>query len=393
MVAHLLKTGLIAGFALAAASQTSLALDADDLGQKLAKFYELSGAKLTYDGATLNGSDVTLSNTKINYSGELPFDFGDTVFQGVREDGSGNYMIDVVTNGEVSFGSSEFSGRIEDMKTENMFIPAVPSMDSIDTMVWYERATTGAVTMSVEGRQAVGIASVDLRNGKSDDRIDASFRANGLEIDLGVIDDPQARQVVAGMGYQNLSGDAVVNGYWDTTNGEMNLSELALTLNDVGRLEFAFSFSGYTIDFMKGLQELQQNMAGEEQNPSAQQAMGMAALGMMQQLSFNTLSLRFDDASVTNKILDMVASQQGMTRTQMVQGLQAMVPFALSQLRNPDFQKSVTEAVSLYLADPKNIEISAAPTDPVPFATVFGSAMAAPQSLPDVLGVTVTANQ
>ena len=138
----------------------------------------------------------------------------------------------------------------------------------------------------------------------------------------------------------------------------MTLSDYAMTLNDVGRLGMSFSISGYTLDFVKGLQELQKNMAGKEGDAKAQQAMGLAAMGMMQQLTFNNLAVRFDDASLANKVLDMVASQQGMSRDQMVQGLQAMLPFALGQLNNPEFKKSVTEAVSLYLSNPRNIQVA-----------------------------------
>mgnify|MGYP001815917781 FL=1 len=89
----------------------------------------------------------------------------------------------------------------------------------------------------------------------------------------------------------------------------------------------------------------------------------------------------------------MVAGQQGMTRDQMVQGLQGMLPFALAQLQNPEFQQHVSEAVGVYLSDPKNIEISARPSGPMPFASLAGAAMTAWQSLPEMLNVQVMANQ
>ncbi len=396
MGAQLFKSGLLAGFVLVASSQISAALDADDFAKKLTQSYASSGATLSYSGVTTNGDNITLENAAVSLAGEasdLPL--GNLVFEGVTEDGTGGYTVASTSQNELAFGNADFKATIKDIKVENMYVPADTTMASLDTMLWYDRITTGPISLAIEGQDVVDIARMDSRNTKNStgDRVDMDARIDGLEINLTAIDDPEARQVLTGMGYQNLSGDMVINGYWQVSNGELTLSEYALTLDDVGRLDMAFSFSGYTLDFVKGLQQLQENMAGKESDAKAQQAMGMAMLGMLQQLSFNNLSLRFDDASVTNKILDMAASQQGISRQQMVQGLQAMVPFALAQLQNPEFQKTVTEAVSLYLSNPKNFEISAAPASPVPFATLFGSAMAAPQSLPNILGVTVTANQ
>ncbi len=396
MLAHHIRSGVLASATLLASAQLSLALDANDFANKLTQAYATGGASVTYDSATASGDDITMTNLKMTVAGEAStFNLGDLVFEGVQEDGSGNYTVSSVSENEISFSQEEVSISLKDIKVENLFIPADSTMSSLDNMFFYDRASTGPLVVSVEGNDVFKIARTDTRTTKSSDgkRMDFDARADGLEIDLSSIPDAEAQQAINGMGYQYLSGDMVIQGYWNVPDGELTLSDYAMTLNDVGRLGLSFSISGYTLDFVKGLQELQRNMAGKEGDAQAQQAMGLAVMGMMQQLTFNNLAVRFDDASLTNKVLDMVASQQGMTRDQMVQGVQAMLPFALSQLNNPEFQKSVTEAVSLYLADPRNIEIAARPSNPVPFASLVGAAMGAPQSLPNVLNVTVSANQ
>lgn len=65
----------------------------------------------------------------------------------------------------------------------------------------------------------------------------------------------------------------------------------------------------------------------------------------------------------------------------------------LSMLNNPEFQAKVAGAATAFLKDPKSLSASAMPGTPVPFAQILGTAMMAPQSLPDILGVTITANQ
>jgi hypothetical protein len=73
--------------------------------------------------------------------------------------------------------------------------------------------------------------------------------------------------------------------------------------------------------------------------------------------------------------------------------IKGMAPMMIAQLNIPELQNAVSAAVNTYVDDPKNITISAAPAKPVPFPMIMGAAMGAPNTIPSVLGVTVTANQ
>ena len=396
MRARTLKTGLATGLVLLVTAPLSYAVDVDDFTRKFVAAYASGGIKLEYAGASEQGDSVTLENVTLSVEGETEsLGIGDMIFNGVSEDSSGGYLVATVKNDGIAYSSPEFSFSLKDLTVNNLKIPAEAKMETLDDVLYYDSASTGPVVISAEGMDVLQIArsTIGLTKAPDGSRMDFKIRADGLEIDLSDVEDAKAQQAINGMGYQHVGGDLVINGYWSPPDGELTLSEYALTLNDVGRLDLQLSISGYTLEFVKGMQELQERMAAEEDSEKAQQAMGLAMLGMMQQLTFNSLSLRFDDASLTNKVLDMASSQQGMTRDQLVQGLQGMLPFALAQLQNPEFQQHVTEAVSLYLGDPKNIEISARPESPLPFASLAGAAMGAWQSLPEVLNVKVMANQ
>ena len=117
-------------------------------------------------------------------------------------------------------------------------------------------------------------------------------------------------------------------------------------------------------------------------------------LGLMQQLTFHGATIRFDDDSLTGKVLDYVARQQGAKPADIVNQAKAMLPFADGAAQQSRAaSKQVTEAVGTYLDEPKSLEIRAAPASPLPFAVIAAGAMAAPKDLPKTLGVTVTANQ
>ncbi|MCP4314634.1 MAG: DUF2125 domain-containing protein [Hyphomicrobiales bacterium] len=396
MRARNLKTGIAASIVLLASTQLSFAVDADDFAKKFVAAYASGGMKIDYSGVSDQGSDIVLQNVTVGMEGEPErLRLGDLTFNGVEDDGSGGYEVKTLTEDSIDFSNEEVQFTLKDLVVNNLRIPAEAKMETIDDVLYYDSVTTGPMVVTVEGSNVFQIAksSATVSNNSDNTRMDFKARADGLEIDLSDVKDAEAQQAINGMGYQYVGGDLVVDGFWSLPTGELTVSEYALTLNDVGRIDLKLSISGYTLDFVRGIQQLQENMAKQANDEKAQQAMGLAMLGMMQQLTFNSLSLRFDDASVTNKVLDMVAGQQGMSRDQMVQGLQGMLPFVLGQLQNPDFQTKVTEAVSLYLADPKNIEVIAQPDSPLPFATIAGSAMGAWQTLPDVLNVSVTANQ
>ncbi|MFP3802580.1 hypothetical protein, partial [Paraburkholderia sp. SIMBA_027] len=83
------------------------------------------------------------------------------------------------------------------------------------------------------------------------------------------------------------------------------------------RLNLAFKISGYTPAFMKSLQEAAKASEANPNKEEAQQALGLAMLGLLQQLSFNSAEIRFDDASITKRALDYAGSKQNMTGKQM----------------------------------------------------------------------------
>jgi hypothetical protein len=140
---------------------------------------------------------------------------------------------------------------------------------------------------------------------------------------------------------------------------------------------------------------MQQAQAAAAANPdpeAAQQAMGFAMLGMLQQLSFNSASVRFDDASVTEKALTFAGKQQGMSGDQMRMAIKGMMPLMLGQLGLPALQQQISAATNIYLDNPGNITISAKPASPVAVPVIMGAGMGDPKTLVDLLNVQVTAN-
>ena len=86
-------------------------------------------------------------------------------------------------------------------------------------------------------------------------------------------------------------------------------------------------------------------------------------LGLMQQLTFHGATVRFDDDSLTGKVLDYVAEQQGTKPKDIANQAKAIVPFLLAQLNNPELMQSVTGAVGEISRRPEIAGDQAAPAD------------------------------
>ena len=222
--------------------------------------------------------------------------------------------------------------------------------------------------------------SVTKTSKNSDNTRVASIRGSTALISISEPSRTRRRkQAIDGMGYQILSAATSSSTATGAPDGRNHAeSEYALTLDDVGRLDLQFSISGYTLEFIKGLQQMQEQMASQSDDAKAQQAMGLAMMGMMQQLTFNSLSLRFDDASLTNKVLDMVAEPAGHEPRPDGPGPAGHAAAgAGAQLQNPEFQQAGHGGRQPLPVGSEEHRDQRKAEAPLPFASLAGSAMGA----------------
>ncbi len=143
---------------------------------------------------------------------------------------------------------------------------------------------------------------------------------------------------------------------------------------------------------MKSARETAKAMEANANKQEAQQAASLAMLGLMQRLTFNSAQIRFDDAGITKRALDYAGKQQNTTGDQMAQMLKAMTPIVLAQYNIPELQNMLSQAVNTFLDKPQSLTVDAEPANPVPLPMIMGAAMGAPNTLPKVLGLKVSAN-
>jgi hypothetical protein len=354
----------------------------------------VQGVDITWTGVTGDNSSMVLQGVSVKPAAEkeaLPI--GDVKLEGVTE-ANGGFDIATISTSAFEHSKDGVTLNLTPFVIHDANIPAEGATGPLGSMMIYKSAELENLTVKVADKTAFSVDGVAVQitppaDGKA---MEFSATTEKFNADLTLVDDAKSKEAINALGYQNISGNIEIGGTWQPSDGKMDLSKYDISVENAGTLGMTFGLGGYTVDFVKSMQEMQKKMAAQPEGAD-NSAQGMALLGLLQQLSFNGASVRFDDDSLTGKVLEYVGKQQGMSGKDIANQAKAIVPFGMAQLNNPELTAEVTAAVSKYLDDPKSLEISAEPPAAVPFALIMAGAMSNPLDLPKTLGVHVKANE
>ncbi|MCA1969144.1 MAG: hypothetical protein LDL42_08440 [Rhizobium sp.] len=388
---------LLAGAASAALSGPAFAaLDGQDLLAKINAAYAAGSGVLKAESIEINGDDVVLKGTTFTATGpqEKSIALGNLTLQDVTEADGGAYHIDRIEFPEVNVTEEKSSINVKDLYLAGVRVPGSTTGDDLNAMMMYDEAHSGSVEVKVDGKQIVSVQESSITTGVSEDGSSLSFEGGltGLTVDLSTLE-PKTKEAVEALGIPVIEGDISASGSWEPSSGTIDLEDYTLDFANIGSLSMSFALTGYTMDLVKQLQETARTMQADANNEQAQQAAGIAMFGLMQQMSFQSAQISFEDAGITERGLDYAGKQQGSNGEQMAQMVKGMLPILLAQAKLGALQNQVSEAVNAFIDDPQNITITAEPEKEVPFPMIMGAAMGAPESVPALLGVSVTANE
>lgn len=235
------------------------------------------------------------------------------------------------------------------------------------------------ITIEAQGEKPVPIYSIAVRASDYADGIPrkASLALRGLVVPIDP-NNPSSKDV-ADLGYKEVALDVDFAGGWDEKAQRLSVDTVSVNGKDMGALKISFAFGNVTAEAMKGLQT-----AAADPNKQME---------ILQGFSVEQISLRFENASLVDRIIDAQAKRQGAKRDQYVTGIAAAVPLMIAAIGNPEFEKKVADAVGAFLKAPKSLTVVAKPAQPVPVAQLVGTVMVAPQTIPTVLAVDIQANK
>ena len=387
---------LLAGTAFLSIANAAFALDGNDVLAKLNALSSPNGVTFAAAGSAVDGNNVTLNGVTVTLKNadnkQLPI--GDVKLEGVSEE-DGGYEIEKASFADLNAMENGSGINARDIYVEGLSLPAEVKPGTLDSVMLASSFHVGATTITADNKQVATIDEITGSYMVSDDesKIDTEAVVSGLKIDTSSAPDPKAQEAIQALGLQTISGDITMKGNWTLADGKMDVTEYSFDFDNIGRLDLNFSISGYTLELVKSMQEAIKAAEANPDKTAGQQALGMSMMGLMQQLIYNSSSIRFDDAGITTKVLDYAGKQQGVDGKQFAQSLKGMLPMVLAQMNMPDLQNQIVTAANAYLDDPKSIEVSSEPGQPLPFPQIMGAAMGNPADLAKTLNVQITANE
>jgi hypothetical protein len=389
----MLKTKLICSIALSAALLFSSGLaqaevDAKTVSAAVIANFSSDKTVMTIASSEMSGSSIILKGVVASENGGAPVTIGDVTLENVSEIAEG-FKAEKVMGGEFNFTDTETAVKIANWSMANVVFTKDGKIPENATVIPLEGLNISTVDWSIKGNPVAHVDSVNWAMSPvvKDAPIDVNFKVSGFTFDFSKTPDAASLADIEALGLQTIKGEMTANGTWNPVDGHVQIKEESFDFENIGRLNMTLDISGYTNEVAQQIASFSK-MASKDANA----AQGFAFLGIMQKLTFNTVSLRFDDASITNRVLDFAAQKAGQPREAYVAQLKAMAPLMVMQLQEPDLIKSVSEAVSAYLDNPKSLEIKSVQSTPIPLDKLMSGAMSPPELIKQ-LGITVTANQ
>jgi hypothetical protein len=390
---HAFALILAAGTSLYA--QSAFAVDGTAFAERLKVIYAMQGGggEISYDSVDSSGEDVTLKGVKFKVPPATEFPLGDLMFGGVAEE-AGGFKVAKVTVPDVNTTSDQSSIAMKGFIIENLIVPS--EANTTTPFLLYDRAALAELSVGIAGKPAFTMTDYEVLIDAPEPNIKIAFTsvAKSIFIDVsGMATDPKSIEGAKALGLEKIDAKLVMNGSWLAEKGSLDVSEFSFDVPNAGKINLTMAFDGYTKDFMKTLQEVSKATQAAGTDENAQAAQGLAMLGLMQQLAYVSTKLRYDDAGLANRALDLAAKEQNTTRDALIAQGKAVMPLMLGQLQNPEFATAVSTAVSAFLDNPKSLEINATPAAPVPGTMLMATGAGNPMELIKTLNVQVKANE
>jgi hypothetical protein len=324
---------------------------------------------------------------------KMSFVVGKIKLSGITDKGNGLFEVAAASSSDtkIDIGSTEssFTVTVPQSSVEYWYVKTLgdnptPSDVLRANLTIAKKMSAGTMTLtaagqsfSADGYQMTWDGDPVTGAGKTD------FKITNIAIPETAIAALDPSGTLKKLGYTSLSFDIGGNGNVDIGSDKMGFNvDIFYAGKDMGTLKVG-----------AGVGEIPMALIGELQKmEGAAQPDPNAIMPLVQGIQLSRVAVRFEDQSITKKLLPMLAAMQGMDEATMVANARAMLQLGLAELKNPAFTQKAVEAVNAYLKDPRSLTILAKPAQPVSVMQLMALDPANPGAAIDQLGVTISAN-
>lgn len=218
---------------------------------------------------------------------------------------------------------------------------------------------------------AVEALSVNMGNFIGPIPTEIDLALDGFQMPRVLVMDPQAQMALEAMNVDPLRVDGDISLRWDEDSRRVEIGK-DITVEKVGAFKAEAVLSGI-------------ERAVFEDPMAAQAAMATAAI--------NSLSATFTNGGLADFLINMMSAQTGVSPEDFASAMATQAQLQISMMTGSKaLAATISDAVGTFLGDPQRFSVSLSPERPVTAAEILGAAMTAPDALPGLLNVTVTAN-
>ncbi|MBN9670071.1 hypothetical protein [Roseibium aggregatum] len=342
------------------------------------------GTVESYGSVDTSGDDVTI--TDLVLTNEDKKDSKVTIGSSVLSDGevldSGRLQLSSLELQKLTLAADDGGLSLANLKVTGLLLPTPEEVAAKTGPVGpaYKTLEVNKVQIRKENGKVADIEKIASSIDALDGGLPTSgkFAITGAALEVKQLDSKEGKSL-SQLGYDTLTLNVSGALNWDPETAKFNVPELKVDAEDAASLSVSLSLGGVTRDVIAKLNK-------KTNNPEE-------AMALLQNVTIETAKIRLDDASLTGRILDKEAQNAGVETSDYVSRLTGSLPMMLGMLQNKELEAKVSTAVTEYLTTPGSLEVTATPGVPVPIAQIVGTAMLAPQMIPQILSVGITANQ
>jgi len=396
---NLLRFTTVSLMAAIAFPAAALALNPQDFADKLSQtILDQAAVEITFNSATAEGDTIILSDWNIPALGKskaAQILDRTLTFTGVSETADGGYTAQQASVDDIDFTKDDVNLVLRNVVFNNISLPGDPANDVLGSMLISQGMSAGPLVVNIGGTDVFRIDSIATSSIINADQsaVDGSYKVTGIYGDLSQVNERDAKQILTVFGITELNARMDGSFSWNLDDGNLIVNESSITIDNIGKLNVTLNLLGYTLDVVKQLQASNKELAGVDPTSSEYQTRSLQMLmGVVTRLSFNGFGLRFDDDSITDKVIAMLGEQNGMSRQDMIDAVSALAPAMMADVAPPELIKQVVDGVTSFIKSPQSIEIVSRPKAPLPFLSIMTAAQD-PSAVLDMLNVSVQANQ
>lgn len=373
-------------------ASTASAVDKDIF---IKRFTESFGTSVTvsYGTAAENGDNLTLDNVRIVGTPLSPdTSLGTVVFSGITEKDHNAFSVNKVSIPALRYVYEGNTINVSDVTFNDVSLP--PNKGIYNQNIGFCYGTGRFKQLELQDSQKKRLAL--LENGTV--VLHPSIRQNpvGFLIDIKKITvfvdhfpEGSTREDFISMGYKNATGHLDIEGAYGGYQAMMELKQFHLVLDKGGVLDVSLKMDGMTLDSLLTVVTLQrENEHGHIK--STQMWLGM--LAQVQRYNFYGGKLRFEDHSLTEKLINTEAKRLKISGDALKTKWKSSLPGWLSFAKGTSFEQDAQNAIMSYLDKPKSLAISSSPMDRLPVIMLAISGKLSPKEFVRELNLKINSN-